>query len=289
MNVILLPKANFAVHTSADEASHQIAHITDPNSIAHVYKVLRLGINDTLKIGQLGGNLGVARIANMTSTAITLDKVTLTQPPPPKLGISVILALPRPKVLRRLIMDMTALGVDDIILVNSCRTQKSYWQSPLLERVPEFVQEGLQQAVDTIVPNVYFKKRLRPFVEDELALILASMLAKTKGQAGKLLFMGNCSQTVNHHIATSTFYPTAIIAHPYSPNQLSTLLSATSHQTNRHNQACLPRLLAIGAEGGWIDFEIELFKRQGFVAMRHGQRILRTEAAVNVMLGSFIR
>lgn len=285
MNVILLPKADFAVHTLADGKSHHTANITDINQLAHIKNVLKRGINDPIKIGQLGGGLGVARIAHMTDTTITLDKVTLTQPPPPKLGVSVILALPRPKVLRRLIIDMTALGVNDIILVNSHRSQKSYWQSPLLKRVPEFIQEGLQQAVDTIAPNVYFKKRLRPFVEDDLS----GMIAQFNGQSGRqCLFkssqLGKALPTQMSSLVTRRFYPTAMIAHPYADNELVNLLVSL----HTHDNALKPYVLAIGAEGGWTDFEVALFVRYGFVAMRHGQRILRTEAVVNGILGSFI-
>lgn len=285
MNVILLPKADFAVHTSADGKSHHTASITELNQLAHIKNVLKCGINDPIKIGQLGGNLGVARIAHMTDTTIMLDKVTLTQPPPPKLGVSVILALPRPKVLRRLIIDMTALGVNDIILVNSHRSQKSYWQSPLLKRVPEFIQEGLQQAVDTIAPNVYFKKRLRPFVEDDLS----GMIAQFNGQSGhQCLFkssqLGKALPTQMSSLVTRRFYPTAMIAHPYADNELVNLLVSL----HTHDNALKPYVLAIGAEGGWTDFEVALFVRYGFVAMRHGQRILRTEAVVNGILGSFI-
>lgn len=285
MNVILLPKADFAVHTSADGKSHHTASITELTQLAHIKNVLKRGINDPIKIGQLGGDLGVARIAHMTDTTITLDTIALTQPPPPKLGVSVILALPRPKVLRRLIIDMTALGVNDIILVNSHRSQKSYWQSPLLKRVPEFIQEGLQQAVDTIAPNVYFKKRLRPFVEDDLS----GMIAQFNGQSGhQCLFkssqLGKALPTQMSSLVTRRFYPTAMIAHPYADNELVNLLVSL----HTHDNALKPYVLAIGAEGGWTDFEVALFVRYGFVAMRHGQRILRTEAMVNGILGSFI-
>ena len=125
-----------------------------------------------LKIGQIGGNLGTAVIEDITADSIRLGNVQLNTAPPAKLGLTVILALPRPKVLRRLIMDMTALGVRDIILINSYRTQKSYWQSPMLERIDEFVLEGLQQSIDTIVPSITLQKRFKPFVEDTLASLM---------------------------------------------------------------------------------------------------------------------
>ena len=101
-----------------------------------------------------------------------LADIILDKKPPAKLDLTVILALPRPKVLRRLIMDMTSLGVNKLIIVNSYRTQKSYWQSPLLNRIDEFVFEGLQQAIDTVPLEVELQKRFKPFVEDEFPALL---------------------------------------------------------------------------------------------------------------------
>ena len=163
MNCILLPATNF----QHDNAS---AYTNDLAQIAHVNKVLNAKVGDRLKIGQLGGKLGSAIIKTITSDSIQLSDIQLNNNPPAKLNLTVVLALPRPKVLRRLIMDMTALGVNDIILINSYRTQKSYWQSPMLARLDEFVLEGLQQGVDTVAPRISLQKRFKPFVEDSLAV-----------------------------------------------------------------------------------------------------------------------
>ena len=105
-----------------------------------------------LKVGQIGGYLGVAQIAQMTADQLVLSHVRLDTLPPPKLNLTVILALPRPKVLRRLVMDMTAMGVNRIILINSYRTDKSYWSSPLLNKIDKYIIEGLQQGIDTVPP-----------------------------------------------------------------------------------------------------------------------------------------
>jgi RsmE family RNA methyltransferase len=239
MNCILLPAKNFSANT---------AQINTLAQIEHVNKVLDAKVGNTLKIGQLGGNLGTAVIEDVDSTSIQLRDVQLNIMPPAKLDLTVILALPRPKVLRRLIMDMTALGVRDIILINSYRTQKSYWQSPMLERLDEFILEGLQQGVDTIAPSITLQKRFKPFVEDTLASLMSSR---------------------------------AIVAHPYSQQSFSEFL-----QTN--SSLGLPSLVCIGAEGGWIDYEIELLVAQGCTPVHIGPRILRTEAAVNAILGQWL-
>ncbi|WP_201595103.1 16S rRNA (uracil(1498)-N(3))-methyltransferase [Psychrobacter fulvigenes] len=246
MNCILLPESDIAL---------PYAQINDPAQITHVHKVLSLQLGDTLKIGQLGGNLGTAIINEMTPNNIQLADVQLDTAPPPKLDVTVVLALPRPKVLRRLIMDMTALGVRDIVLINSYRTQKSYWQSPLLARLDEFVLEGLQQGVDTVAPRISMQKRFKPFVEDELASL------------------------ITHD---------AIVAHPYSELSLTQYLQRHALQSAPSTKAALPSVVCIGSEGGWINYEIELLAAQGCQAVHMGSRILRTEAAVNVLLGQWL-
>ena len=244
MNCILLPAANFIDNS---------VYINESKQIEHVNQVLIAKVGDTLKIGQLEGNLGSAIIADITPECILLNAVNLTTAPPPKLNLTVVLALPRPKVLRRLIMDMTALGVRDIILVNSYRTQKSYWQSPMLSRLDEFVLEGLQQGVDTIAPRISLQKRFKPFVEDELAQLISNR---------------------------------AIVAHPYAELSFSQYIQQQS--TESSHGSILPSMVFIGAEGGWIDYEIELLAKQGCQAVHIGERILRTEAAVNAILGQWL-
>lgn len=244
MNCILLPAANF---------SNEFAHISAATQIEHVNQVLGVKVGDTLKIGQLEGNLGTAIIADITPERIDLCEISLVTAPPPKLDLTVVLALPRPKVLRRLIMDMTALGVRDIILINSYRTQKSYWQSPMLSRLDEFVLEGLQQGIDTVAPRISLQKRFKPFVEDELANLITNR---------------------------------AIVAHPYAELSFSQYMQRQS--TDSSYGSILPSMIFIGAEGGWIDYEIELLAKQGCQAVHIGARILRTEAAVNAILGQWL-
>lgn len=237
MNTILLPNSAFADH---------FATITDPAQLNHIRTVLKARIGDTLKIAEFGGYLGAGKIEQLTDEKCVLTDVCLNIPPPPKLGLTVILALPRPKVLRRLVMDMTAFGVDNIVLLNSVRTDKSYWGSPLLARLDEFVQEGLQQGVDTIAPKIVFAKRFKPFVQDELPSLMQNK--------------------------------TALVFHPYADDNFGEFMA----------QNPLPDIIIIGAEGGFVPYEIDLLKSVGVQAVTFGTRILRTETAVNAVLGRWI-
>ena len=64
--------------------------------------------------------------------------------------------------------------MEKIILLHSYRVDKSYWQTPFLQQLDQFVTLGLEQAGDTVAPEIEIYKRFKPFVED----ILPSMIAQ---------------------------------------------------------------------------------------------------------------
>jgi RsmE family RNA methyltransferase len=53
--------------------------------------------------------------------------------------------------------------------------EKSYWQSPALQKrsLDALARQGLEQACDTIMPVIHFRRLFKPFVEDELPDIIA--------------------------------------------------------------------------------------------------------------------
>ena len=135
----------------------------------HVIEVLRSSPGDELTVGLLGGKAGTGRITKIDTTSLEME-VRFDRDPPPPLPLTLILALPRPKVLRRVLFSLTVMGVKRIILVNSARVEKSYWQTPFLSEsaIRKQLLLGLEQSRDTVLPEVLLKKRFKPFVEDEL-------------------------------------------------------------------------------------------------------------------------
>ncbi|MEO6698814.1 MAG: 16S rRNA (uracil(1498)-N(3))-methyltransferase [Paraperlucidibaca sp.] len=218
--------------------------------LQHLLNVQRPQIGEFLKLGELGGLMGRGELTELSSEQATL-RIALDTPPPAKRELILVLALPRPKMLKRIVQMVVTMGVSELILINSYRVEKSFWQSPWLGEaaLAEQLRLGLEQAGDTVAPKVTLKPLFKPFVEDDLPALL-------QGRQGW-------------------------VAHPAAKSEttaLPTRLSPTS----------APTLVAIGPEGGFIAYEIEKLQAAGLLCCDLGPRILRVETAVAVALGQLL-
>jgi RsmE family RNA methyltransferase len=233
MNLVLLTEADFVGSAGRVRIGGR--------RLEHILGVQRVGIGDELRVGVLNGKVGLGRVTDIAPGAISMD-VVLDKEPPPALPLTLLMALPRPKVMRRVVQCATAMGIKRIYLMRTWRVEKSYWQSPLVS--PEALHEqallGLEQGQDTVLPSIELRPLFKPFVEDEIPALIGGS--------------------------------TALVAHPYT------------------SQACPrgvagPVALALGPEGGFIQFEIDLLTKAGFTAVSLGSRTLRVEDALPVLLG----
>ena len=208
--------------------------------LQHLHSVQRVTTGDTLRVGQLGSLLGKGLITALDENHAELE-VNLDQPAPAKLPITLLLALPRPKMLKRVLQTITAMGVPRLILLNRYRVEKSFWHTPFL--APDAIREqlllGLEQARDTLLPEIIIEQRFKPFVEDRLPALAAGTLGLT-GHPGDF---------------------------PACPRAVAQ-----------------PVTLAIGPEGGWIPYEVDMLKAAGLQPVQLGERILRVENAVPALL-----
>jgi 16S rRNA (uracil1498-N3)-methyltransferase len=137
--------------------------------LEHVREVLRASGGQRIRAGVVGGRLGEAEILSTSGRELVL-RPTLDRDPPPPSPVSLLLALPRPKILRKVLQAAAAMGVKRIVLTGSWRVEKSYFASPLL--APAALREqlllGLEQGRDTVLPDVAVRRLFKPFVEDEL-------------------------------------------------------------------------------------------------------------------------
>lgn len=137
--------------------------------LAHICRVHRAMVGDELRVGLLQGAVGSARIEQLSEHQATLV-VTLLEAPPVPLPVTLVMALPRPKMLRRCLQMVAEMGIKRLYLINSVRVEKSFWLSPLLQpqKIREHLVLGLEQSRDTVLPEVHLRSRFKPFVEDEL-------------------------------------------------------------------------------------------------------------------------
>ena len=209
----------------------------------HIRKILGLVSGDTLRVGMINGKLGQGEILTIDDRAVTIE-VRLDREPDPAANVELILALPRPIMLQRILKQATVLGVRRFHLIRSARVEKSFFHSPVLqpEKMKSLLLQGLEQAMDTRLPEVIIYHRFKPFVED--------VVPKLKGQG--------------------------IIAHPGMSATLSNVFPGQGRTQNI--------LLAVGPEGGWNDFELDCFFEQGFTGFSMGSRILHVDTAVVALL-----
>ncbi|HXA16874.1 MAG TPA: 16S rRNA (uracil(1498)-N(3))-methyltransferase [Thermoanaerobaculia bacterium] len=163
MNLILLFDDDFFGGSRVRLTGRRLQHVTD---------VHRAAVGEELAAGAADGRIGRGTITRLDDEALEMD-VVLDRNPPTPLPLILILALPRPKVLNRVIAGATSLGIKRIVLLNAWRVEKSYWSSPRLSPDNLRAQSilGLEQARDTVLPSIETRRLFRPFVEDELPSI----------------------------------------------------------------------------------------------------------------------
>jgi RsmE family RNA methyltransferase len=236
LNLILLEPDDFIDTSRVRVAGRRFAHIAT---------VLRAGVGDELTVGVAGGQIGLGVVSGLGGDHAELV-VRLDRDPPPALPLTLVLALPRPKVLNRVIAGAVSMGIKRIYVINAWRVEKSYWSTPRLAADNLRLQQllGLEQARDTIYPVVGLRRLFRPFVEDELPSIAAGTRA--------------------------------LVAHPQAGEPCPRDLAE-------------PVTLAIGPEGGFIEREIDSFRRIGFTPVTMGERILRVETALPALVAVLSR
>lgn len=224
-----------------DQVDHQHWQISGRRA-EHLRRVRGVMPGQQVLAGAVGGQIGTAELLADDGTTQHFH-FRGDRPPPAPLPLTLILALPRPKMLKRILIDATSLGIKKIVLLNSFKVEKSFWQTPELKQalLSEKMILGLEQACDTVLPSLTLERRFRPFVEDRLPALSRHSLR--------------------------------LLAHP---GDYPALPSAGLTQQVT---------LAIGPEGGWTDFEVELLREAGFECHSFGQRILRVETAVPAIIG----
>lgn len=146
--------------------------------LAHLLEVQRFAGGDRLRVGLVNGRMGSGEVLAIDTVQAEI-RVALDREPPEPAPVTLVLALPRPKMLKRILVDATSLGVKQVHFINSYRVDKSFWQSPWLapSAIADQCRLGLEQSIDTCLPVVSLHHRFRPFAEDVLPALIAGSTA----------------------------------------------------------------------------------------------------------------
>jgi RsmE family RNA methyltransferase len=235
MNIILF---------SHNETKHSTITVTDYRA-RHISKIIKAKKDDTLITGEINGPKGTSRIQQINAASVTFTDITHTQTTP-RPQIDLIMALPRPIMLKRVLAQAATFGVNHLFLINSNRVEKSFFSSSKMhpEKIHHYLLTGLEQGCATMLPTVSIHKRFRPFIEDELPKQMQ-------------------------------IYTHSGIAHPNTQTTINTIIP-----TGATGQI----LLVIGPEGGWVDYEVAKFNELGITPFTMGERIVRVDSVVPALL-----
>lgn len=235
MNLVLFDPAE------VDGRGHARLSATDRRAV-HLRDVLHAELGQSLRVGVVDGPMGSGVIVRADDGFVL--NCCLDTPPPPAAD-TLILAIPRPKVLLRCIETATALGFGRILLVRTWRTDRSHVEATALATatLAHHARLGLEQSQRTRMPSIQLFDRFRPFVEDRAAEL--------------------CGDAVR------------VAATPQAPLTLASLTLGIGQSV----------ALAIGPERGFTEFELEALQKVGFGLCNAGPHPLRVETALAFLAG----
>ena len=233
---------NLILLDTSDRLNDSCVSLTDARA-THLLKVLRVTPGQTVRIGMLDGSFGTGTVEAVNDGRVTMRCVFETDIPP-RPRVDVLLALPRPKVMRRLWAQFAAIGVGQIIVTNASRVERDYFDTHILTEngYRPLLIEGLQQARDTRLPQVSIHRQFRILIEDHLTDLFPSGMR--------------------------------LVADPRGTSSIANALATRDGRI----------LVAIGPEGGWNEFELGLLEAHGFTRVGLGPRTLRVDTACVALL-----
>lgn len=165
MNLILLAKSDWIGHDHV---------ILDGRRYLHLIRVLKAQVGDAFRVGALNDKIGTGTVESIDEVAQKIIlRVALSEDPPLPSPVTLVLAMPRPLVFKRALAHAITLGVKRIVIIGSVRVEKSYFHTPLLEddALEKIATEALEQAVDTVLPEIRVHTTWCGFAERESAFL----------------------------------------------------------------------------------------------------------------------
>ncbi len=234
---------NLLILTEDDRADGDI-FIVAGNRLRHIIGVLGASVGDSLEVGLVDGPVGRAIVRAIEKERIVLKCQWLEDVQDTVPAIDIICALPRPQTFKKVLQVSATMGVDRVHFINANRVEKCFFSASVTrpERIRQYLEKGLSQGKRTRLPKVSINPRFRCFFEE----VVPRLESDEQGKAVKLVADLECESYLN-----------------------GSLLEGAERI-----------IIAIGPEGGWVPFELEIMQSQGFEKFKLGNWPLRTENAL---------
>jgi RsmE family RNA methyltransferase len=144
----------------------------------HLLKTLHKKPGDSFDAGLLGGKLGTGTIDSINADGSLAYSLDLRADPPPRLPIRIAVGFPRPIQLRRLLRDLSNLGLLAVDLMGTDLGEKSYRDTRLLTDggARAALIEGAVQARDTGIPDLALYPSLDDWLEQAAGAFAGALL-----------------------------------------------------------------------------------------------------------------
>ncbi|CRG93801.1 RNA methyltransferase, putative [Plasmodium gallinaceum] len=237
------------------EINNEFFFRTDDRQTNHLKSILKVQLNQHVKVGVInkGKGEGIIIEENKNYYVIKLlSPIHLEKPESRFIPIDVVICIPRPKILNKMLQQLSSVGVKKIIIVFSEYSNKSYESSKIFrnEEIKYALQLGLEQAMCTQFPETYIHYSFNSF--------FMNIQKYADDNTIKL-----CAHT---DIKTNT----------------------TSNEFSILNKEEGKILLMLGCERGFSDLEIYLIKKLGFNFLYLTERILKCETAILIIIGQLL-
>jgi 16S rRNA U1498 N3-methylase RsmE len=224
----------------------------------HLLKVLHKKAGDSFEAGMLGGNRGTGFIDSVKLDGSVVYVLDLKEEPLPRYPVRLALGFPRPIQIRRILRDLSNLGLEAVDLFGTELGEKSYRETKLFTDggARAALIEGAVQARDTRIPFLSAWQTLEGWLEER---------PWDKPPEG-----GNLPpDTRLPGSGYPRMSPILVAADNVRPEGTFANLSAFGQ----------PVVVAVGSERGWSDRERDGLEAAGFLRLSMGSRALRTDAA----------
>lgn len=214
---------------------------------AKAQRVHAMAVGNTYAAVVLDTGRVSARVVAITDADIELQLGSIELPPAGPY-IELVVGVSRPQTIRKILQAAVSFGVRRLTIVRSSTSEKSYFDTKLLterELRQEILLESVEQTGAWYMPEVTVARKFLPFVQEELSNTLSR--AHACGVVG-IPAVSSSKSIQSHFIEKSV------------------------------------RVVCVGPEKGWSEFEQTALQSAGCLPVSLGPRMLRVEIAATALL-----